>query len=98
MRSGCRSITVPIWLWRSFPFKAFRFRIEVFCGFSEGIRYSGIDTQKGELHVKGQPLGVFAVAEGLMGGEGGGSRQCGAVWKIEDVAVPVEGGGGTWFP
>ena len=44
-----------------------------------------------DFHVKEQSVGVFAVAEGLVGGEGGGSQQRGAAREIEDVAMPVEG-------
>ena len=58
----------------------------------------GEDLWEVDFQMKEQAVGVLAVAEGLVGGEGGGSQQRGPAWKIEDVAVPVESCEGTGFP
>ena len=51
-----------------------------------------------DFHVKEQAVGVLAVAEGLVGSEGGRSQQHSASGEIEDVAMPVESSEGTRFP
>lgn len=58
----------------------------------------GEDLGQIDFQMKEQAVGVFAVTEGLVGGESGRSQQRGTAREIKDIAVPVESCKGTRFP